>query len=138
MKKTIVLVVAVFLVGIFESKSQLRIAGGINVLSTPFFENVPKYRLGAEINYFMQSSFALTGGLELIEKDLGASAGVRYYPINPVFLRMRGILSENTELALGMGYAIKLNKNMRVETMADYFAVNNDFAIRLGLGVNLN
>ncbi|MFK7952736.1 MAG: hypothetical protein AB8B73_07790 [Ekhidna sp.] len=121
----------------YSAQSQWRLAGGVNLLTTPFFENVPKYQLGVEANYFMQSSFALTGGLEFIEKDVAGSLGMRYYPIDPVFLRMRGILSADSDLALGMGYAIKLNKKWRVETMADYFAVSSNFAIRLGLGVSL-
>jgi hypothetical protein len=84
-----------------QSRAQWRIAGGIDLLSTPFFANVPKYRFGVEANYFVANSFALTGGLEFIEKDLGGSVGFRYYPINPVFLRMRGILNDNSDLAIG-------------------------------------
>lgn len=134
----LVLCLFIFLTMGYSAQSQWRVAGGINILTTPFFENVPKYRLGVEANYFMQSSFALTGGLEFIEKDVAGSLGMRYYPINPVFLRMRGILSSDSDLALGMGYALKLNKKWRMETMADYFAVSSDFAIRLGLGLSLN
>ncbi len=137
MKKLILLLSFMSLLAISESKAQWRLAVGIDVLSTPFFENIPKYRFGAEAQYFMANRFALTGGLEFIEKDLGGSAGFRFYPINPVFLRMRGILKENSDLALGMGYAIGLNNNWRLETMADYFAVSSGFAMRVGLAVKL-
>ncbi|WP_375579138.1 hypothetical protein ABWH96_19350 [Marivirga tractuosa] len=137
MKKFILLFSLVSLFAVSESKAQWRLAAGIDVLSTPFFENIPKYRFGAEAQYFMANRFALTGGLEFIEKDLGGSAGFRFYPINPVFLRMRGILKDNSDLALGMGYAIGLNSNWRLETMADYFAVSSGFAMRVGLAVKL-
>ncbi|MGJ3234301.1 hypothetical protein [Marivirga sp.] len=137
MKKFILLLSFMSLLAISELKAQWRLAAGIDVLSTPFFENIPKYRFGAEAQYFMANRFALTGGLEFIEKDLGGSAGFRFYPINPVFLRMRGILKENSDLALGMGYAIGLNNNWRLETMADYFAVSGGFAMRVGLAVKL-
>jgi len=50
---------------------------------------------------------------------------------------MRGILKDNSDLALGMGYAIGLNKSWRLETMADYFAVSSGFAMRVGLAVKL-
>lgn len=102
-----------------------------------FFENVPKYIFGVEGQYFVANSFALTGGLEFIEKDLGGSFGLRYYPINPVFLRLRGILSADSDLGLGMGYAIPLGNQWRLETMADYFAVTSNFAFRVGFAVKL-
>lgn len=137
MKKIFILISFIAIYSISESKAQWRLAAGIDVLSTPFFENIPKYRFGAEAQYFMANRFALTGGLEFIEKDLGGSAGFRFYPINPVFLRMRGILKDNSDLALGMGYAIGLNNNWRLETMADYFAVSSGFAMRVGLAVKL-
>jgi hypothetical protein len=137
MKKSLLFIAFITLISISESKAQWRLAAGIDVLSTPFFENIPKYRFGAEAQYFMANRFALTGGLEFIEKDLGGSAGFRFYPINPVFLRMRGILKDNSDLAIGMGYAIGLNNNWRLETMADYFAVSSGFAMRIGLAVKL-
>jgi len=137
MRKIFSALVIVLCLTVFESKAQWRIAGGVDLLSTPFFENVPKYRFGVEANYFAASSFAVTGGLEFLEKDLAGSVGFRFYPINPVFLRMRGILNANSDLALGMGYAIALNSNWRLETMADYFAIRNGFAIRLGFAVKL-
>ncbi len=137
MKKILFTLVVLFALSVSTSQAQWRIAGGVDLLSTPFFENVPKYRFGVEANYFAASKFAVTGGLEFIEKDLGASLGFRFYPINPVFLRMRGILNSNSDLALGMGYAIGLNSNWRLETMADYYAVSSDFALRLGFAVRL-
>jgi hypothetical protein len=137
MKKILFLFGLISLLAISESKAQWRLAAGIDVLSTPFFENIPKYRFGVEAQYFMANRFALTGGLEFIEKDLGGSAGFRFYPINPVFLRMRGILKDNSDLALGMGYAIGMGNNLRLETMADYFTVSSGFAVRVGLAVKL-
>jgi hypothetical protein len=137
MKKILFLFGLISLLAISDSKAQWRLAAGIDVLSTPFFENIPKYRFGVEAQYFMANRFALTGGLEFIEKDLGGSAGFRFYPINPVFLRMRGILKDNSDLALGMGYAIGMGNNWRLETMADYFTVSSGFAVRVGLAVKL-
>lgn len=135
--KKLIIVFFVFFAGISASQAQWRIAGGVNVLTTPFFENVPKYIFGVEGQYFTGNAFAITGGLEFIEKDLGGSFGLRYYPINPVFLRLRGILSAESDVGLGMGYAIALGNQWRLETMADYFAVNSDFAFRVGLAVKL-
>ncbi|MBK6265037.1 hypothetical protein JKA74_08305 [Marivirga sp. S37H4] len=137
MNKILAILFVFLFVNIFESKAQWRLAGGIDLLSTPFFENVPKYRFGIEANYFVANKFAITGGLEFIEKNMAGSAGFRFYPINPVFIRMRGILKDNSDLAIGMGYAIGLNRNWRLETMGDYFAVSSGFAMRVGLAVKL-
>jgi hypothetical protein len=137
MKKSLLIFIVILSISFTKAHAQWRIAGGIDLLSTPFFENVPKYRFGIEANYFVANSFALTGGLEFLEKDLAGSAGLRFYPINPVFLRLRAILNQNSDVALGMGYAIGLSSKWRLETMADYFAVSSGFALRLGVAVKL-
>lgn len=139
--KKIIFIMAIVL-GLFatnESQAQWRLNAGVDLLKTPFFEPFPAIQVGMEMNYFIVNRVAFTGGFEYWQKpDLfGASVGARFYPISPVFIRMRGILAAESDFAIGFGYAIKLNRDWRLELMSDYFAVNQDFAIRFGIGYSL-
>ncbi|MGK7394494.1 MAG: hypothetical protein ACNS62_07965 [Candidatus Cyclobacteriaceae bacterium M3_2C_046] len=137
-KLTFLVFTMICLSGGFKATAQWRLNGGIDLIKTPFFgDNWPSVNIGAEVAYFVTNSVGLTGGIEIWDEpanQLGGSLGVRWYPVNPVFFRMRGILSEESDFSLGLGYAIPLSRDWRLETMADYFAVNQDFAIRVGFG----
>lgn len=141
MKKITFILIAFALLSSGSAFAQWRINAGIDILKTEFFPNsFPDVQLGVEAAYFITGSVAMTGGIEIWDKpanQLGGSLGVRYYPVNPVFLRMRGILAQDSDFAIGLGYAIPISDKWRFETMADYYAVNSDFALRLGVGVRL-
>jgi hypothetical protein len=141
MKKFILIISLGLVLLSITSQAQWRLNAGIDLLKTEFFQenNFPAIQLGLEAAYYVTSSVALTGGLEIWDKpDLfGGSLGVRFYPVNPIFLRFRGILAEDSDFSLGLGYALPLNKKWRLETMTDYYAVNKDFALRLGIGYRL-
>lgn len=132
----------VCLIALQDSKAQLRLAAGADVLSnvsSGFFNNIPKFRVGLEAQYFLVSSFAITGGLESWTDgpNVLGTVGGRFYPINPVFIRVRGVLANNADFALGGGYAIRLSKNWRLEFMGDYYAVSRGLGVRIGTAVKL-
>ena len=138
MKKLFFSLLVITTLAIFNPVSaQWRLNAGIDLLRTPFFEPFPSVNIGAEVAYFITGSVAFTGGFEYWDKSdlFGGAAGVRWYPVNPVFLRMRGILASDPDLGLGIGYAIPLNSKWRIELMSDYYAVEAIFAIRFGMGV---
>lgn len=136
MKKFFAISVIIFVFAFSQANAQLRLNGGIDILKTPFFKPFPSVQVGLELAYFLTSSVAFTGGFEAWQKpeQFGGSLGLRFYPVNPVFMRMRGIISSDSDFSLGLGYAIPINRDWRVEIMSDYYIVNEDFAIRLGMG----
>ena len=137
----------VFLVGLFsilsltESKAQWRLNAGVDLVKTPFFaENTPAIQLGLEASYFFARSFAFTGGLEIWEEPVdqfGVSLGLRAYPLDPIFLRMRGILASESDFNIGVGYIYPLSKQWALEIISDYYTTHQDFALRVGVGVSL-
>lgn len=100
--------------------------------------SVKKTQLGFEGNYFLISKFAVTGGYEVWSNSPNhVVLGGRFYPINPVFVRFRGLISNNADVSLGMGYSKGLTNSLRLEIGGDYFANAGDLALRVGLGFSL-
>lgn len=138
MKKLFVVILFSVLVAGTSGYAQVRLNGAVDVLKTPFFEGFPNLNLGLELNYFAARSIALTGGIETWNKPdmpFGVALGARWYPINPLFFRLRGILSNNSDFDIGLGYTFGLSKKWYLEVISDYYVVNSDFALRMGLGV---
>lgn len=139
--KKIVLLFGVFIALGLSQKvmAQTRLNVALDVLRTPFFNEV-SLNGGAELDYFLANRFALTGGFEYWQKEgdqFSGALGLRFYPINPVFIRFRGILNQNSGVNIGMGYALKLSRKLRMETIFDYYTPYDDFAVRIGLGFSL-
>lgn len=115
------------------SQAQLLISAGADVIKSDFQGVGAKVQMGAELNYFLIRSLSLSAGVDVWTRG-GTSAvlGIRYYPINPVFIRMRGLIGTN-DLAFGLGYWKGLNKRLRAEIAFDYYVVGSDAALRAGL-----
>lgn len=138
MKKLFVVILFFVLVAGSTGYAQVRLNGAVDILKTDFFNEFPNLNLGFEVNYFAARSIALTGGVEMWNKPdmpFGVALGARWYPINPLFFRLRGILSDNSDFDIGLGYTFGLSDKWYLEVISDYYVVNSDFALRMGLGV---
>jgi hypothetical protein len=123
----------IFQVSNAQSTNDFMIGVGFDFLKTDFNAVGDKVQVGAELNYFLQSSFSVTGGFEYWSRDRNSMViGMRWYPIDNAFLRFRGLLGEN-DLALGFGWSKTLDRNFRFEAMGDYYT-SGDFAVRAGFG----
>ncbi|MEK6476319.1 hypothetical protein WJR50_02255 [Catalinimonas sp. 4WD22] len=101
------------------------------------FEFVDKAQFGLEFNYFLYEQLAATAGLEVWTESVRFVPGMRFYPINPVFLRFRPLLGKEIDYAFGVGYARKITDNWRLEAMTDYYFERSNLAIRFGVGYTL-
>lgn len=128
----------VFLIFIFStSYSQAQIAkdilvgGSFDLIKTDNTGFMRKAQFGIEGNYFLTRKFTASAGFDFWTDDhMSLVLGGRWYPIDNVFVRARGLIGEN-DLAIGGGWAKPINENWRFEAMGDfYFKV--DFAIRAG------
>jgi len=114
-------------------KAQFLVSGGIDLIKSDFSGIGDKIQLGADLNYFVAKKFAISGGVEFwTAGPTSITVGARYYPIRPVFLRMRGLIGQN-DVAFGLGYGLGLTDRIRVELMGDYYLVQSAAALRLGL-----
>jgi hypothetical protein len=107
------------------------VGGSFDVIKTDNNGFVKKAQLGIEGNYFLTRKFTVSAGFEFWTGDnVSLVLGGRWYPVDNVFVRARGLIGEN-DLAIGGGWAKPINENWRFEAMGDfYFKV--DFAIRIG------
>lgn len=141
MKRKIVLGVWIILLVVAGAKAQgtgdLLIGAGLDLLKSNNSGFGDQVQIGAEVNYFINSEFSVTGGLE--NWTAGTTSlvlGGRYYIQNNVFARIRGIIGDN-DISVGGGYSHSLNKNWKLEAMGDIY-FEGDFAIRGGVAYLLN
>lgn len=133
MKKLCLIGLVLFL-GATTARGQLLISGGVDVIKSDFNGIGQKVQMGAELNYFVINPLSLSAGVDVWTNG-GTSVvlGTRFYPINPVFFRMRGLIGVN-DFSFGLGYAQGLTKHLRAEFIFDYYVVGSDAALRAGLG----
>lgn len=140
MKKLLLLLLFFILLYSQETQAQYLFTAQFDAYKTDNrdpFEFVDKAQFGVEVNYFLYDQLAMTGGLEIWTESVRFVPGMRFYPINPVFLRFRPLLGKEIDYAFGVGYARKITDNWRVEAMTDYYFERSNLAIRFGVGYTL-
>ncbi|GAB3653593.1 hypothetical protein GCM10028791_23840 [Echinicola sediminis] len=100
---------------------------------------IRRYQLGLEANYFHWYFLSFSGGYEFnYNRPNHVTLGARYYPLEPVFIRMRGLVGKDSDLAFGAGYTYNLSYRFRLEGMVDYYAVTNVAGLRAGISFLIN
>jgi hypothetical protein len=144
MKK--ILGVMVVVLGLFSTEGygqqatgSYLLSGGIDLGRTDAPGVIRRYQAAAELNYFHLHSLSFSGGYEFnYNRPNHVTLGARFYPIEPVFIRARGLLGKNSDVALGAGYSHNLSYRFRLEGMVDYYAVYNVAGLRVGIGFLIN
>lgn len=108
------------------------VGGGFDLIKTDTEGFLKKAQFGIEGNYFLTRTFTASAGIDVWTGDhVSLVLGGRWYPVENVFVRARGLIGEN-DLAIGGGWARPINESWRFEAMGDfYFKV--DFAVRVGV-----
>ncbi|HAA15789.1 MAG TPA: hypothetical protein DCE41_30400 [Cytophagales bacterium] len=115
------------------SKAQFLVTGGIDLIKSDFNGVGQKIQLGTDLNYFVAKKFSVSAGFEFwTAGSPSVTVGARFYPIRPVFIRMRGLIGEN-DVAFGLGYGLGLTDRIRLEVMGDYYLIDSEAALRVGL-----
>lgn len=115
------------------------ISGGMDLARTDAPGVIRRFQLGTELNYFHLHSLSFTGGYEFnYSRPNHVVLGARFYPIEPVFVRLRGLVGNKSDLALGAGYSHNLSYRFRLEGMVDYYAVSKVAGLRVGIGFLIN
>ncbi len=141
MKKCLpILFFFLFSISAIESKAQFLLSLGMDVYKTDNYGFARKTQIGIEGNYFVSKSFAVLGGLEMWSGGPNTllAIGGRWYIVNPVFLKFRGLLGPVADISLGMGYSHALDRNWRIDFGGDYYYNPGDLALRVGLGYKFN
>ena len=124
------------------TQAQYLVSFGVDAYKTDNrdpFEFVDKAQFGVELNYFLIRQLSLTAGLEYwtAPERVSVIPGMRLYPIDPVFVRFRPLISGEVDYAAGVGYARKITDEWRVEVMGDHYFERGTAALRVGVGYRL-
>ncbi|WP_226389604.1 hypothetical protein [Penaeicola halotolerans] len=138
---TTLLVILIISPAVFaQSSGSFLISSGLDVYKTDNTGIADKVQFGLEGNYFVTSNFTFTGGVDFWSQGPNSSIiiGSRFYPIEPLFLRFRGLLRDNSDIALGAGYQVPISYRLRLEGMADYYMNQRELGLRIGLAFLIN
>lgn len=109
------------------------IGGSLDLIKTDYSSFFDKAQIGLEANYFVVRHFAASGGVELWTRQKSSfMMGMRWYPADHVFVRVRGLIGAN-DVALGGGWVKPINDTWRFEAIGDFYIADTEFAIRAGI-----
>ena len=116
-----------------QSTNDIMVGGGFDFIKTDNQEIFDKAQIGFEANYFVVRHFAVTVGAEVwTRQDESFVMGARWYGMENVFVRLRGLIGDN-DVAIGGGYSKPLTENLRVEAMGDFYVDATEFGVRVGV-----
>jgi hypothetical protein len=122
-----------------QAAGSFLLSGGMDLARTDAPGVIRRYQLGAELNYFYLHSLSFLGGYEAnYNRPNHVTLGSRFYPIEPLFVRVRGLVGKDSDVALGAGYSHNVSYRLRLEGMLDYYAVTSVLGLRVGIGFLIN
>jgi hypothetical protein len=116
-----------------QSNNDIMVSGSLDLIKTDYSSFLDKGQIGLEGNYFVVRHFAAGAGVELWTKQKSSfMMGMRWYPHDHVFVRVRGLIGAN-DVSIGGGWVKPVNDAWRFEAIGDFYVADTEFAIRAGL-----
>ena len=144
MKKFILLTLTIFTFFFTDLKAQqsegtIMISGAADIIRTDLPGVIQRYQAGVEANYFLRYFVSLSAGYEFNYTNPNqVSLGTRLYIVDPLFVRVRGLIGSQGDVAVGLGYSRNITYRLRLEGMVDYYAVTQAAGLRGGISILLN
>jgi hypothetical protein len=141
MRQFLLMTAALMLINCSMASAQMLVGFQMDAYKTDNrnpFELADKVQMGLEFNYFLYPQLSVSTGLEFWSQgETYFVPGMRFYPIDPAFLRFRPLLGDDVDYAFGAGYARKITDRLRLEGMLDYYFERSNLALRFGIGYTL-
>ncbi|HEY0655105.1 MAG TPA: hypothetical protein VGD65_18350 [Chryseosolibacter sp.] len=120
-----------------QTKGDILIGVQLDLIKTNNSGYFQRLQAGTEGNWFFHKRFTATGGFEYWSENRQPSlvTGVRWYPIEEAFLRVRGLLGAN-DFAVGGGWSMPVNEKIRFEALSDFYFAGH-ITIRAGFTYTL-
>lgn len=136
--RTIFFVVVTFFISIAtvsgQSKGSFLLSAGLDLYKTDNSGFAEKTQTTIEGNYFFSPKFTGTLGAEFwSSRRTFFVIGTRFYPVDPIFIKFRALIGNDTDASLGMGYQRNLSGNFSLEGGMDYYFDPGELGIRVGL-----
>jgi hypothetical protein len=144
MKKLILLSFTLIVLSFSQAQAQqgegsIMVSGAADVIRTDLPGVIQRYQAGLEVHYFVRYFLSLSGGYEFNHNNPNQiTLGTRVYFVDPVFVRFRGLIGSESDVAIGLGYSHNLSYRFRLEGMVDYYAVTGAAGLRGGISIVLN
>lgn len=117
-----------------QGKGNFLLGVGMDLYRTDNSGFADRSQIGLEGNYFFASKFSGTVGLDFWSgRETFFVLGARFYPIDPVFIKMKGLIGDDSDVTLGMGYQRGIGGNFNFEGGMDFYFDPGELGIRLGL-----
>lgn len=116
-----------------QSSNDILVGGGFDLIKTDNNQLFDKVQIGLEAHYFVVRNFAAGAGFEIWPQQKSSfMMGMRWYALDHVFIRARGLIGAN-DVSIGGGWAKPIKENWRFEAMGDFYVADTEFAIRAGV-----
>jgi hypothetical protein len=116
-----------------QSSNDILVGGGFDLIKTDNNQLFDKVQIGLEAHYFVVRNFAAGAGFEIWPQQKSSfMMGMRWYALDHVFVRARGLIGAN-DVSIGGGWAKPINENWRFEAIGDFYVADTEFAIRAGV-----
>lgn len=117
-----------------QGKGAIQLSAALDLFKTNNSGFAERTQTTIEGNYFFNSRISGTLGAEFWSaRQTFFVIGTRFYPIDPVFIKLRALLSSYSDISLGMGYQHGISGNFKLEGGMDYYFDQGDLGIRVGL-----
>ena len=117
-----------------QGKGNFLLGVGMDLYRTDNSGFAERSQIGLEGNYFFASKFSGTVGLDFwSSRETFFVLGARFYPIDPVFIKMKGLIGDDSDVTLGMGYQRGIGGNFNFEGGMDFYFDPGELGIRLWL-----
>ncbi len=122
-----------------QAETSILVSGAADLVRSDIPGVITRHQIGAEVNYFYLYNLSFSGGYEFNSAwGNQVSVGSRFYPLESAFIRLRGLVGSQSDLALGLGYTHNISYRIRLEGMVDYYAITRMAGLRAGLGILIN
>lgn len=146
MKKSalILFLLLILSVGVNQTKAQqaggsFLFSAGLDLVRSDLDQVLERAQFGAEVNYFYLHHLSFSGGYEYnIKRPNQITGGVRFYPLEPVFIRARALIGNEADMSFGLGYTYNFTYRMRLESMVDYYLHESALGARVAIAVLIN
>ncbi|MDN3689737.1 hypothetical protein [Cyclobacterium jeungdonense] len=115
------------------------ISAGLDLVRSDLNQVMERAQFGAEVNYFYLHHLSFSGGYEYnLTRPNQVTGGIRWYPLEPVFIRARALIGNKADIGVGLGYTYNFTYRMRLESMVDYYVQEKALGARVAIAVLIN
>lgn len=122
-----------------QADGSFLVSTGLDLVRSDLNQVMERAQFGAEVNYFYLHHLSFSGGFEYnLNRPNQVTGGIRWYPLEPVFIRARALVGNEADMSFGLGYTYNFTYRVRLESMADYYVHESALGARVAIAIVIN